>query len=121
MSSNNTLSIEGAVRRSRVGGGEYELAIVRALEDLNAVVVGERVIDAGLVAQQLSFGSVTTAKGVVLVTNKKIGLHINGVGATEQTCGSYFINLDTDITSIYIDHDINAPTEPVTVEWWLAT
>jgi len=75
----------------------------------------------GSVANAVNFGSLSNIVGLFVFTSKKIGLHVNGAGSTEIECGSVWAALDTSITSLHIDNDLQSPAAEQIVEVWLAT
>lgn len=116
--SNNTLSFTLQVNRSAVNRGEKDLNTVVTLSDVAESALIEQKLPADTAGISVGFGPVTTASGVVIYSTKKIGVIING--GTEIECGSMFVLLDTNITSVVLDNDVVAGVEH-TVEVWLVT
>ncbi len=115
--SNNTLSLQGTLSRSRVNGGQHQLPILQTLANLTDLVVREKTIPKGGAPVTINFDSVT-AKCIILFTPKPVLTKYNGdtVGAI---IGSYDIRLDTSITSLTLSNPDSV--NDVIVEVWIGS
>ncbi len=119
MASQNTFSAISQISRDMTNRSSKTIETVSTLKELTGADCLEPTIAAGATNVAISLASAPTVNGIVIVTSKPIGVRING--ADPLKCGQIFLLVDTSITSLAIDNDLQTLPSDVQIEIWIVS
>ena len=118
-SKNNTLSVVLDIVRAAVGRGTFERKVPCTLEGIEEIQIVEQKLTAGATGVAVNFGPIATADAMLVFTPKAIAMHINDADAPAVQCGSVSVLLNTSVTSLHLDNNIETTPVDTVVEIWL--
>lgn len=118
-SKNNVLSVIFDITRSAVGRATYDRKVPCTIEGVEELQIVEKKLVAGAVGVPINFGPVAKADALLLFTPRPVGMHLNDADAPVVQSGSAAVLMDTNITSLFLDNNIETVPQDVVVEIWI--